>query len=120
MIINTNQITLESPSITMDTTYISAFVSDITNDKPTGFTTNSQIGFFQNETDVFAKEKRLNVVGFPLVKQRIIFDVNVHLIGGHYVIDVYDFDVKIKEHLLKCFPEWDADKLQITTEPIIE
>ena len=73
----------------------------------------TQIGFFLNaEKMLESPTNSLRVEGFTKDNSRYSFqyptsDTNVF----------YFFDLQVKAHLLSLYPDWDADKLVITTEP---
>lgn len=115
MIINTNPVKLFNVDVTLETTYISAFDTRLRNDKAESVKADCQVGIFATPENVLIGEKRLNIENFDEKKQHAIFDYPV---TDNYPF--YFFDVKIKEHLMKTFPEWDEAKLVITTEPVTE
>ena len=117
MIINTNEVILADSEVSLLQTIIAARVSEISNDAPTSVKVRAQIGIFLNEVKMYASPTNaLKVIGFE--NNVILFDYFVEVINGHFVLDLYVFDVKVKEHLMQCFPTWDETKLVITTTPI--
>ena len=95
----------------MAQTMISAHTSEISNSSIDSVKIRAQIGFFQNVDKMLeSPTNALDVVGFEGNKYELKFDyptndTNVFLF----------FDLKIKEYLLNCFPNWDADLLIVTT-----
>jgi len=119
MIINTNVITLfsEGSGLILGESYIGAHTSEISNNAPTSVAVRAQIGFFLTPEKMFESPKNaMKVAGFD--KNYINFDYQVAFIGGHYVVDLYAFDLKVKEYIMQCFPNWDESKLLITTTPV--
>lgn len=115
MIINTNVVTLEDSELPLAETIISAHTSQISNDSIDSVKVKAQTGFFLNvEKMLESPTNALKVKGYEKAKRTIEFDYPTNDTNVFYF-----FDVKLKEHLLACFPTWDAEKLVITTEPII-
>ena len=116
MIINTNEVTLSDSELPLAETMISAHTSTISNNSYTNVKVVAQIGFFLSpEKMLESPTNSLRVQGFEGKKFRLEFnyptdDTNVFLF----------FDQKIKEYLLSLYPNWDAEKLVLTTEPVIE
>lgn len=113
---NRNQVTLSDSEHTLAQTIVSAHTSEISNNSAASVRVRAQIGFFLTQEKMFESPRNaLKVAGFE--KNYIDFDYAVELIGGHYVMDLYAFDLKVKEYLMQCFPTWDESKLLITTTP---
>jgi len=117
MILNTNIITLSDSGLTLAETIIGSHTSEISNNAATSVAVRSQIGFFLTPEKMFTSPSNsLKVEGFT--KNYINFDYSVEFIGGHFVVDLYAFDLKVKEYIMQCFPNWDSEKLVITTTPV--
>jgi len=112
MIINTNQVQLSDSGLTLDTTYISAHTSEISNNSVEAVKIRCQIGFFQTPEKMLASPTNaLKIAGFEN-KEVLIFDYPT---SDRNVF--YYFDQKIKEYILQLFPNFETDKLVITTQP---
>ena len=114
MIINTNTITLADSGLELDNSIIVAIAFSGNNDKPDYSTIMVQLDFYASgEKFMSGISNGLNVEGFEKKKRKLMIeypttDRNIFLY----------FDQKIKEYLLQLFPDFDADKLVLTTEEI--
>lgn len=110
-IINLNQITLSKSGAVLNESIISTHTSEIRNNNLESVNVRAQIGFFKDVDKMFESQTNaLDVEGFDGEKYAFIFQ---YPIADRNVF--YFFDVKIKAYLLECFPNWDADKLILTT-----
>ena len=118
-IINRNPIVLKDSGLTLNETVISGHTSGNTNNKPTTMWVRMQSAFFLNMDKMYeSPTNALKVVGYEDDKSVITFDYPVDVINGRYVLDLYYSDLKLKENLMRCFPMWDENLLEITTKPI--
>jgi hypothetical protein len=111
-IINTNEVILSDSELPLAMTMISAHTSEISNNSVESVKIRAQIGFFLSpEKMLQSPTNALKIQGFE--NNVLIFDYPT---SDRNVF--YFFDQRIKEYIMQCFPEWDADKLIITTTPI--
>lgn len=122
MIVNDNAVTLaNSGGLQIAKTYFCAHTTEISNNAETSVRVRAQLDFFSEPVQMFqSPTNRLKIEGFDGDKKTLIFDYFVEVINGHYVLDLYSFDLKVKERLLSSFPSFNPDLLTITTEPIPE
>jgi len=117
-IINMNEVTLSDSGLKLTTTIVSSHTSEISNNNVYSVKVRAQIGFFLNEQKMLeSPTNALKIERFEKQNSIMIFDYMVKIINGIPVLDLYDFDLKIKDHLMSCFPEWDENLLILTTQP---
>ena len=122
MIIVNKPITIKnSNGITINKSYFCAHTTEISNNAATSVKVRSQLDFFIEPQSMFeSPTNALNIEGFDGIKKVLNFDYFVKAINGHYILDLYDFDLLVKERLLKCFPDITDNDIEITTTPIVE
>ena len=111
MIINTNTINLTDTGTTLDSSIIIVNSSRQTN-KVNFATITVYINFYKDgEAYGKSQDNFLRVEGFDKKAKKFTFE---------YPLDDKDaalyFDQQIKAYIMTIFPDWDADKLVLTTE----
>lgn len=119
-IINKNQIVLKDCGLTLDETHFSSYCTQTLNNRPTSVRVTVQTGFFLNAEKMYeSPTNALKVVGYDTIDKYIFeFDLDVELINGIQVLNLYTMDLILRAHLLECFPTWDESLLILTTEPV--
>lgn len=115
-IINTNTVYLRNGAGTIDSSLI------VQHDWSNQCRKARVIKFHNNQVDNYASyevfeadfKDTINIKGWVSMPDfEYNFETNTEPLD-------YFVDLKLKEHLINIYPEWDADKLVITTEPTEE
>lgn len=118
MIIYKGLIVTESPSVELNETYVNPFNIPLQNTSEGVFKGRAQIGFFETKEASYDGANKLKVQGFDLSKQIVDLTILVTVENAKFVIDLYQVDLQIKEHLVNL--GYDANLMTLTTEPTIE
>lgn len=121
MLINTNEVTLSDSQLPLAQTVIAVHTTQNLNNTATSFAIRAQIDFFLTPEKMYESPTNyLRVQGFDGAKKVLNFTYEVEAVDGRYVIDLYNFDVLVKAHIMSCFPTFDPELLVITTQPLVE
>lgn len=118
MIINTNTVKLENVNFTLDTNYINPIDIRLKNIAQGVFNVDIQIGFFETQEKAYlGSAMKLNIDGFPLNKQHLIFDLPITIFDSRYFADLYKVDALTEDYLLQLFG-WQKGTLYLVTKPL--
>lgn len=118
MILYSGEIQTESPSVILKDTAINPFNIPLQNTGLGIFKAKAQIGIFETQEKAYTPSERLRVKNFELSKQHVNLEINVTVENNKYVIDLYQVDLQVKDHMVNAVG-LDPALMTLTTEPIV-